>query len=313
MSADYLRNRLTDISYSYHMLIIESATAELYLDEQCQISAGSVSDYNYRMVKVIAQKKINSILTVLFEVKGELIGWFQPTDSIMLYHKKFEHVIVDYEHFKSPAINALMNNKADLSHAFKSYQIVSKYFAIHDGEQIEAIYTGNRFLGFAPSHVLSRSVKLKNSEAELTLGLYTVYASPTKEEPVTITFDSELPVQVIDSYPQLKMYKVKQESLTGWIDQSAIPNYELDRGSEDRSPEELMMEHVIETWIAERNQHKTVIKKLLNESMTLRSRLVKMDQRKMRTEQLYHNLKNSKLGRIQIAFWERKSRGGRRK
>lgn len=309
---DFINDKLADLSYSYHMLIIED-DAKLYLDKECQQEIGEMDQYNYKMIKVVTQEKVEGVLTVLIEVKGELAGWFQPKTSIMLYHKPFEHVLVDIPQFKSPEINRLMNNGADLSLAFMTYHLTSRYFTVHNGQQIEALYTGNRFLGFAPSDVLSRSTRL-NDEATLTMGMYKVYGSPKRDDNgIDVQFDAEQPVNIVEVFPSQKIVKIKQGVLTGWVDTAALNGVSYNDTEKALTTEQMMIEHLIETYMTERNNHRTIIKKLVNESMTLRKRLVKIDKSKERTEQLYQNLRQSKLGKIQIAIWERRARGGRKK
>lgn len=309
---DYITSKMSEIPYSYHMLINEE-DAKLYIDKECQQEIGDLSDLNYKMIKVVTQHQVDGELTVLLEQKGELIGWFRPIQSIMLYHKAFEHVIVDLPNFKSPAINRLMKNGADLTLAFKTYQLTSRYFTIYDGQQIEALYTGNRFLGFAPSSTLSRSVKIPNEETRLNLTMFKTYASAKRDETLDIQFDAEQPVRALEIFPHHHIVKIKQGALTAWVDKEALQKLDFHAAEKKWTTEEMMIEHIVQTYMTERKNHQTIIKKMVNESMSLRNQVVKLSQRKARTEQLYENLKQSKLGKIQVAIWERRARGGRRK
>lgn len=307
MNSDWLNNNMHLLDY---ILVNEDVENDIYADQQMTDAIGKVKDYNNKIVKVIAflEEDVNK---VLIEYKEVLAGWIELKDSIPLFNKPNEKVEVEYEKFYSPAINKLINKNGDYNLYFQRYQVFSRYYAFYEDELLEAIFRKNTFVAFAPSHVLDRmcfvdvTTKLKKQNIDL-------YATSKLDEIIGAEqLDVSQEVQVQAVFPNLKRAKIRQNEVTGWISTDSLLNFELPEIYKDNLDEHyIIQQHKEYKYINEKEKIKMIMSKLLNENISLEKKLKKQRDVSKRILNRYVNLRSSKLGKLQLLIWNKRSKRG---
>ncbi|TDM12397.1 hypothetical protein [Macrococcus lamae] len=310
MTSEFNIDRL---AMSYHLYVNEPEDTPYYFDKYCIEQAGNLNDLNRKIIKVVTQNVIQNEHVVLCEQGGQLLGWFKPTHSLIMYRKAFESVIIDFEKLEQVKASELIPKIEDIKLVFNNYDLTSKYYVFDNEIRLEALYSGPYFLGFIPSKVLLRHIKIPKVKSQLLETIHDVYTSPKQNRQfVSFSFDTNNEVIVEEAYPALNMVRISQHKYSGWVDQSILAPISFPLDETVLSVDDIKRDHLVRTLVGERKKEEAIIKKLLNENISLRQRLVRAEQKKNRINELYNNLKNSKLGRLQVAFWEKKS-GGRKK
>lgn len=307
MNSDWLNNNIRLLDY---ILVNESDDNGIYADQQMTDVIGKVKDYNNKIVKVVAflEEDRNK---VLIEYKQVLAGWIELQDSIPLFNKPNEKIEVDYEKFYSPAINKVINKNGDYNLYFQRYQVFSRYYAFYDDELLEAIFRKNTFVAFAPSHVLDR-VRLVDSTTKLKQQNIDIYATSKLDELISVEqLDLSQEVHVQAVFPNLKRAQIRQNEMTGWVSTEALEDINLSQEYRHNLDEHfIIQQHNEYKYIDEQAKVKMILSKLLNENINLEKKLKKQRDISRRVLNRYANLRNSKLGKMQLFIWNKRSKRG---
>ncbi|WP_252455986.1 hypothetical protein [Macrococcoides canis] len=307
MNSDWLNNNMKLLDY---ILVNENAENDIYADQQMTEAIGKVKDYNNKIVKVIAflEEDINK---VLIEYKEVLAGWIELKDSIPLFNKPNEKVEVEYEKFYSPSINKLINKNGDYNLYFQRYQVFSRFYAFYEDELLEAIFRKNTFVAFAPSHVLDR-VRFVDVNSKLKKHNIDIYATSKLDEIIgaeQLDLSQEVKVQAV--FPNLKRAKIRQNEITGWVSTEVLEDINLSHENQNSLDEHyIIQQHNEYKYINEKEKIKMIISKLLNENISLEKKLKKQRDLSKRILKRYANLRNSKLGKLQLLIWNKRSKRG---
>ncbi|WP_233438137.1 hypothetical protein [Macrococcoides canis] len=307
MNSDWLNNNMKLLDY---ILVNENAENDIYADQQMTEAIGKVKDYNNKIVKVIAFLEEDSN-KVLIEYKEVLAGWIELKDSIPLFNKPNEKVEVEYEKFYSPSINKLINKNGDYNLYFQRYQVFSRYYAFYEDELLEAIFRKNTFVAFAPSHVLDR-VRFVDVNSKLKKQNIDIYATSKLDEIIgaeQLDLSQEVKVQAV--FPNLKRAKIRQNEITGWVSTEVLEDINLSHENQNSLDEHyIIQQHNEYKYINEKEKIKMIISKLLNENISLEKKLKKQRDVSKRILKRYANLRNSKLGKLQLLIWNKRSKRG---
>ncbi|WZE73738.1 hypothetical protein QA538_03815 [Macrococcus sp. CCM 2573] len=307
MNSDWLNNNMRLLDY---ILVNESDDNGIYADQQMTDVIGKVKDYNNKIVKVVAfhEEDRNK---VLIEYKQVLAGWIELKESIPLFNKPNEKIEVDYEKFYSPAINKVINKNGDYNLYFQRYQVFSRYYAFYDDELLEAIFRKNTFVAFAPSHVLDRMCFV-DSTTKLKQQNIDIYATSKLDELISIEqFDLSQEVHVQAVFPNLKRAQIRQNEITGWVSTEALEDINLSQEYRHNLDEHfIIQQHNEYKYIDEQAKVKMILSKLLNENINLEKKLKKQRDISRRVLNRYANLRNSKLGKMQLFIWNKRSKRG---
>ncbi|QCT74490.1 hypothetical protein [Macrococcoides canis] len=297
------------IGYSNFYLIIESEGTYIYSDKERTHHIGDISDYNYSILKAISIDDTDGHITVLLQSGSMLIGWVELQDSLLLYRKQHEQVEIDLTQYKTSELSLLIDDKKDYQLAFNAYNLSSRFYCFYKGERMEVIYKGKNMLAIVESKYVAHQVALEVED--VTIEQTIVYSSSKFNEALDQHyFDFNRPFTIIAAYPELGRLKVKQGERTGWISNSAA-SYSVQ--IDEKSDETIYSEHMNYCYIHETELTQSVVKRLLNENISLRNKLIKASEQRDRIETLYQNLKKSKLGSIQVKIWERRKKGGKKR
>ncbi|WP_244625433.1 hypothetical protein [Macrococcoides canis] len=307
MNSDWLNNNMKLLDY---ILVNENAENDIYADQQMTEAIGKVKDYNNKIVKVIGFLEEDSN-KVLIEYKEVLAGWIELKDSIPLFNKPNEKVEVEYEKFYSPSINKLINKNGDYNLYFQRYQVFSRYYAFYEDELLEAIFRKNTFVAFAPSHVLDR-VRFVDVNSKLKKQNIDIYATSKLDEIIgaeQLDLSQEVKVQAV--FPNLKRAKIRQNEITGWVSTEVLEDINISHENQNSLDEHyIIQQHNEYKYINEKEKIKIIISKLLNENISLEKKLKKQRDVSKRILKRYANLRNSKLGKLQLLIWNKRSKRG---
>src|SRR5699024_12870649 len=131
------------------------------------------------------------------------------------------------------------------------------------------------------------------------------------EDTVQWTFNEEETVNVSVVFPKSQIFKINQGTRDGWIQEynNNQLNIFANITSKREELEDILMYDLLKNIEKERNISKNNMIKLLKENLNLQEELTNKSERITRLTQLYNNLKNSKLGKLQTKIWQ--SRKGR--
>ncbi|WP_254246680.1 hypothetical protein [Macrococcoides canis] len=307
MNSDWLNNNMKLLDY---ILVNENAENDIYADQQMTEAIGKVKDYNNKIVKVIGFLEEDSN-KVLIEYKEVLAGWIELKDSIPLFNKPNEKVEVEYEKFYSPSINKLINKNGDYNLYFQRYQVFSRYYAFYEDELLEAIFRKNTFVAFAPSHVLDH-VRFVDVNSKLKKQNIDIYATSKLDEIIgaeQLDLSQEVKVQAV--FPNLKRAKIRQNEITGWVSTEVLEDINISHENQNSLDEHyIIQQHNEYKYINEKEKIKIIISKLLNENISLEKKLKKQRDVSKRILKRYANLRNSKLGKLQLLIWNKRSKRG---
>ena len=308
---DFLRNKRNEFDFGHHVIVNEK-NKSLYRNVNLEEVVAELDQYNGRMLRVISQRMINGDLYYLLERSNEILGWYHAEGSIELFKKKSEMVRVDLEKYETPLLHDVMNIRGDMNLAFKDRRLVSMFYAVHEGKLYEALYANKRFVGWSHTDILEKAkvLKEKNEHTIEEIENYTVYKNSQVKDMVNWNFSGIEPVTVTTYFPHSKIFKVTQGKREGWIqeDKNVILNQLADLEEEPVRIEDILMEDLLANIERERKQSKNNMIKLLRESLKYQEEIERLKKRLGRVNQLYTNLKHSKLGRIQTKIWEKKKK-----
>ncbi|TDM03829.1 hypothetical protein [Macrococcus carouselicus] len=310
MNADFINDNFQYVEY---ILVNEKTENEIFADKELTEPIGNVRDYNNKIVKVVSQYTDGDLKHVLVEYKEVLVGWFLFETSMPLFNKKNEKIEVEYESFYSPEINSLINKNGDYNLYFQRYQVFSRFFAYHNGQLLEAIFRKNTFVAFAPSEVIDR-LRVVNTVAQLKHKDTELYATSKMDEKILMNkLDRESEVKVQSFFPRLKRAKIKQGPVTGWVKTEDLTDFDYNETAEqDFSQQHILQQHIEIRYANEQTEIKTIMMKLLNENIALEKKLLKQRELTKKVTQRYANLRNSKLGKMQLLIWDKRAKRGRK-
>ncbi|ULG72683.1 hypothetical protein [Macrococcus brunensis] len=310
MNTEFINDNFQFVEY---ILVNEKTENEIFVDKEMTEAIGSVKDYNNKIVKVVSHDFNDEKKMVLVEYKDVLVGWFELVSSIPLFNKNNEKIEVKYEDFYSPEINSLINKNGDYNLYFQRYQVFSRFFAYHNDQLLEAIFRKNTFVAFAPSEVIDRmenvgkKTYLKHDDTDL-------YATSKMDEKILMNqLDREEEVFVQSVFPRLKRARIKQNAVAGWVSTDDLVGFETVTPTEqDFSEQAIIAHHKDMIYVNEQATVKNIMMKLLNENIALEKKLLKQKELTKKVTKRYANLRNSKLGKLQLVIWERRSKRGRK-
>ncbi|TDM50809.1 hypothetical protein ETI06_02195 [Macrococcoides goetzii] len=308
MNSDWLKD---NFEYLDHILINESNESMIYADQEMKDAIGEVKDYNNKIASVIKHVTEDGKKKILIEQGGIIVGWIVFEQSIPLFNKPEEKIEVEYEKFYSPKINKLINKNGDYNLYFQRYQVSSRFYAYHQNELLEAIFRKNTFVAFAPSKVIDR-MKIVDKKSRITHKDIELYVTSKMDETLTfhqLDINEDVTIEAI--FPILKRAKIKQDLVTGWVNFNVFDNIDFPEIKEnDTNDEFIRQQHKDYIYINEQNKVKIILKKLLNENIALEKKINKQRDFNKKIIKRYENLRNSKLGKIQLLIWEKRSKRG---
>ncbi|HCN59973.1 MULTISPECIES: hypothetical protein [Mammaliicoccus] len=298
---------------SFQIILREPENQEIFDVDDDEIIVNHVSDYLNKALKVISVKDIESELYGLVVRGTNIIGWTKLNNSIKLISKPIETIRVDLTHFNTPQINRDLGFKVDYNLLFQEKNYSSRALYLYEGEILEAIFNKGTFSGFVKTEDIDRAVMINTKVSIKNSTLF--YQDSAKNKTIDLSLDEEQfdfnNVNIDMVFLKAKSVRVIIKKKKYWISLSDLIDNEMIDSLESISYEnynELELEQldIITNFQEERKESKSAIVRLINENINLQKNHKKEE--KAQYERLYHNLRNSKLGKIQTKYWSWRNR-----
>lgn len=285
----------------FEILVQENINQNIYNEFDINSSERTLGNLNNQVVRVLGLREIDEEFYALIEFGANIIGWTVLENSIFIHPKKLESVKINFDKFTTPDFNRQVNINKDLVLSLKGRLLTSKSFIQVDGVQLEMIYLKGKFQGFVYPRDIIRGIDTSDYlNVDESVKLYRDSNLVIDQEPVA----EKMKAIVTLVFLELNIAKLSTENQTSWVN--------LDDLDYDTSHLDIKNSHLQENFIQmqtnERKKTKSIIESLLKRQIELEKNIDKYETRLNRVENLYNNLRNSKLGKIQVAIWERRGK-----
>ena len=285
----------------FEVLVQENINQNIYNEFDINSSERTLGNLNNQVVRILGLREIDGNFYGLIEFGANIIGWTVLENSIFIHPKKLESVKIDFDKFTTPVFNRQININKDLVLSLKGRLLTSKSFIEADGQQLEMIYLKGKFQGFVyPGHIIRGIDTSDNIMLDESVHLFRDPNLVIDQEPVVETIKATVSLV----FPELNLAKLFTENQTSWVNLDEL-DYDTSHLIINNGP---LQENFIQLQTNERKKTKSIIESLLKRQIELEKNIDKYETRLNRVEKLYNNLRNSKLGKIQIAIWERRGK-----
>ncbi len=289
-----------DFPQLFQIVLNEDITQKIYDEFNMDESERTLSNLNHQLATVLGIRVHESDYYGLIQYQSRIMGWTRLEHSYYVHPKRLESVKINPERFSTPKFNSKMGLHNDLHLAFKDKLLTSKGYVYDGDEKLELLFTKGKLKGFVYPGDLHRSMQLEQPLL-IAKDVKLYKDSNFIIEVDKWSNDNEFLTKLI--FPTLDLLKVQRGRLQYWLRLSATDLFVPSVVSDDTSIDAIVKE-VLKT---ERNKTKPIIENLLKAQLDYERQLQSYEQqveRLHRIEKSYNNLKQSKLGRIQVKVWE---------
>ena len=299
-----LKNKLKEFIKTpqlFEVLLQENINQNIYNEFDINSTERTLGNLNNQVVRILGLREIDENFYGLIEFGANIIGWTILENSIFIHPKKLESVKIDFDTFTTPEFNREVNIHKDLVLSLKGRLLTSKSFIEVNGKQLEMIYLKGKFQGFVNPEDIIRGIDTADHiNLDENVQLYRDSNLVIDQESV----GEAIKATVTLVFPQLNLAKLSTENQTSWVN---LDELEYDASHLNVKTAQLQ-ENFIQMQTNERKKTKSIIESLLKRQIELEKNIDKYEGRLNRVENLYNNLRNSKLGKIQVAIWERRGK-----
>jgi len=299
-----LKNKLKEFIKTpqlFEVLLQENINQDIYNEFDINSNERTLGNLNNQVVRILGLREIDENFYGLIEFGANIIGWTILENSIFIHPKKLESVKIDFDTFTTPEFNREVNIHKDLVLSLKGRLLTSKSFIEVNGKQLEMIYLKGKFQGFVNPEDIIRGIDTADHiNLDESVQLYRDSNLVIDQESVS----EAIKATVTLVFPQLNLAKLSTENQTSWVN---LDELEYDASHLNVKTAQLQ-ENFIQMQTNERKKTKSIIESLLKRQIELEKNIDKYEARLNRVENLYNNLRNSKLGKIQVAIWERRGK-----
>lgn len=295
---------------SFYILCQENEDDLITAVDDKSEAIGVLSELNQKVVKVITTEKVDDQIWGLIEQNGELRGWIKIISSILLTSIDPLTVKVNLDHFEVVPINKMINAKRDYQLFFNTGSFTARVALEVEGRMTLGLYKKSQFIGFVYEDDIYYSKKMNELMIAKNLTTDVCYKDSDLKSQFSQFMDfSDEPITIVLAFPALhlvrfhhrnKYYYTKAEFIHGFD----ITSIEFTKPILDTNSS--LINNLLGLFDEERETSRSIIQKLINENIALTEQIYKAEERKARLEELYNNLSNSKLGRIQRQIWKRR-------
>lgn len=293
-------NQHLDFPQLFQVVLNEDITQKIYDEFNMDESERTLSNINHQLVTVLGIRVHEADYYGLIQYQSRIMGWTRLEHSYYVYPKRLESVKINPERFSTPKFNSRMGLHNDLHLAFKDKLLTSKGYVYDGNEKLELLFTKGKLRGFVYPDDLHRSMQLEQPlfiDENVKLYKDSNFIIEADKWPN----DNEFLTKLV--FPTLNVLKVQRGRLQYWLRLSDTSLSVPPAAADDTSVDEIIKE-ALKT---ERSKTKPIIENLLKAQLDYERQLQSYEQkveRLHRIEKSYNNLKNSKLGRIQVKVWE---------
>lgn len=295
----------------FDIILYEQEETSIYKTAELDSVVGTVGQKIFREFKVIDYRVNNKLIYYLLSNKKEIIGWVHLNESLTIYRKAAEPSKILNTSFTTNDINLKLQLNLENFDISKIY--MSKSFVIINGEVFEGIYSKNKLMGFFKPEDIDHSRKINEKiNVSNVKGFYLDSGFLIKAEEIKNNEN----MLMIDYFPILQIGRLKYDGNILWAKIPGLKSNKLNRLRQnltEMSYSDLLAIHLAHSFDEEREKSKKIIKSLLKENKQLIESLNKEERdnsiysenssNTSKYKKLYNNLKTSRLGKIQIAYW----------
>lgn len=307
----------------FNIILFEQEEESIYKTAELDEVVGTVGEKIFRQYRVIDYRVINNVIYYLLTNGKELIGWVNLKESITIYNKSVEPVKIINSNFVINEVNTAL--RLDLQGLDIRKVYMSKGFIILNGHVLEAVYLKNTLKGFMEPNDLDHSrtvndyVNIQEIENFFVDSGFLIEAED---------INNQKDLYMLDFFPKLQIGRYKYKGNVLWAKHERFKHEKLNRlrdSLSDLTYSNLLAIHLANSYKNEEMKAKKIIKELIKENQklieiteknnlsTIEGKQLQVDQKDFLYENLYNKLKNSKLGKIQVAYWRYLSRKRRNK
>ncbi|TVT28867.1 hypothetical protein FO441_00885 [Salinicoccus cyprini] len=299
-----IENKLEDIikvPHLFEIILNEDINQTIFEEFDINQTKRTLGNYRHQLVTVISVRKEMDGYYGLFKHHGDIVGWTRISESIYVYPKKLESVKVNLETFKTHPFNREIGINRDMVLALKDRLLTSKSFVEVGGEKLEMLFRKGKLQGYVRTSDLYKGVEMDEP----------YYVDPDSNRYRDSNFDIELPIReegftahIRMYFPDMDIVKLQQGNRSFWMSAHEV-DYDFDS---ETLQAPAVTEDAKQYFMEERARVKSIMDALLRRQIQLENDSERYKNRLERIEIRYKNLKESKLGKLQVGIWERMKR-----
>ncbi|QHW36542.1 hypothetical protein GZH82_03770 [Staphylococcus ursi] len=309
---DDLKAYMIENQILFNVFLDEPRHQFIYSDANLKEEIGTVEAFNYKVYLVLSTRIIEGQLHGYLKGQRE-IGWVKLEHSHYVFNKQNEIVFVKNNTGVQNALNITYQFVDSFTRDVQNKFLTSKGLVKYKGEFYELLFQKRRFVGFMKPSDLDVGYHV-NEDVNLGQGtaLFLESRLKTKAENVHVKDDFQLKLL----FPEKGIGKLEENGKVYWIELKHVDPQQLERilGTlpDYSSTEEVEKNDLIHNFLIERLQAKHVITALVKDKMNqgLNAQLDGIEGHSNIHER-YQNLKNSKLGQLQIKYWNMRKKWGK--
>ncbi|PCF52116.1 hypothetical protein [Staphylococcus delphini] len=309
---DDLRSYLIENQILFNVFLDEPGYQFIYSDVNLKEEVGTVEAFNHKVYQVLSTRTMEGQLYGYLKGQRE-IGWVKLKNSHYVFNKQNEIVFVKKYAEIQNALNITYQFADRFTQDVQNKYLTSTGLVKYNDEFYELLFQKKRFVGFMKPSDLDVGYHV-NENVNLRQGtvLFLESRLKTKAENVHVKGDFRLKLL----FPEKGIGKLEEEKQVYWIELKHVDPQQLERILDTlpdySSTEEVEKSDLIHNFLTERQQAKHVITALVNDKMNQGwNAQVDGFEGQSNIHERYQNLKNSKLGQLQIKYWNMRKKWGK--
>ncbi|HHU6750622.1 TPA: hypothetical protein ACUI23_001315 [Staphylococcus pseudintermedius] len=309
---DDLKAYMIENEILFNVFLDEPEHQFIYSDDNLEEEVGTVGAFNHKVYQVLSTRSMEDQLYGYLKGQRE-IGWVKLENSQYVFNKQNEIVFVKNRAGVQNTLNITYQFADRFTQDVQNKFLTSKGLMKYKGEFYELLFQKKRFVGFMkPSDLdvgyhVNENVNLRHETV-----LFLESHLKTKAENVNVKGDFQLKLL----FPEKGIGKLEEDKQVYWIELKHVDPQQLERILETlpdySSTEEVEKYDLIHNFLTERHQAKQVITALVRDKMN-QGWQAQVDgfEGQSNIHERYQNLKNSKLGQLQIKYWNMRKKWGK--
>ncbi|PCF87489.1 hypothetical protein [Staphylococcus intermedius] len=309
---DDLKAYMIENRILFHVFLNEPGHQFIYSDDNLKEELGTLEALNHKVYRVLSTRNIGNQLYGYLKGQRE-IGWVELKNSHYVFNKQDEIVFVKNKKGIQNPLNITYQFVDRFTPDIQNKFLTSKGLMKYKGEFYELLFQKKRFIGFVKPSDIDVGYHVDEDMSlieDATLFLESRLKTKVAHENVKSDFKLKL------IFPEKGIGKLEEDGQIYWIALKDVVQQQLERilGTlpDYRSTEAVELNDIIHNFLTERHKAKRVMTALVKDKINHSSNVYSdpMDgSSSIHTR--YQNLKNSKLGKLQIKYWNLRKKWGK--
>ncbi|HDU1444914.1 TPA: hypothetical protein REW56_002317, partial [Staphylococcus pseudintermedius] len=284
----------------------------VYRDDYLNEEIGAIEVFNNKVYKVLSTRMIEGELYGYLKGQRE-IGWTKLKNSHYVFNKQDEMVFVKNKEGIQNELNITYQFVDGFTKEVQNKFLTSKGFIKYKGEFYELLFEKHKLIGFMKPSDIDVGYHV-DEDVHLLQGAELYLESRLKTKAENISEKDDFTLKLV--FPERGIGKVERKNQVYWIELNHVVEHQLERVfhslQDYSSTENVEINDIIHNFLAERKKAKNILTALVNDKINNESN-TNPDQieGKSNIYTRYQNLKNSKLGKLQIKYWNMRKKWGK--